>query len=49
MKYTTFSGTYETANGSTVEFEFPAIDFDAMLADLQDAYGEGRVYGVRTK
>ncbi len=49
MSYTTFSGTYETANGGTVDFEFAACDFDAMLADMQDAYGEGRVYGVRTK
>lgn len=49
MSYKTFSGTFETANGETVDFEFVACDFDAMLADLQEAYGEGRVYGVRTK
>jgi hypothetical protein len=49
MVYTTFSGTYETENGGTVEFEFPACDFESVMADLKDAFGEGRVYGVRTK
>lgn len=49
MNYQLFNGSYETLSGDTIDFEFLACDFDAMLGDLRDAYGEGRVYGVRIK
>lgn len=49
ITYKTFAGTYETINGEFYDFEFVACDWDAMLGDLLDSWGEGRVFGVRVK
>lgn len=48
IQYRTYNGFWETEN-DFIEFEFPACDWDAMVADLTEGYGPGKAVGVSVR
>jgi hypothetical protein len=43
ITYKTYTGFWQLTDGHVVEFSFDACDFQAMEADLQQAYGDVKV------